>query len=295
MPGERDVKDRTWLGLVAAAATGVQVGAAITATRFVADAISPASLAFIRYAIGVACLVPVVAMAPRIRFARADVLPIALLGIGQFGVLIALLNYGLKTVPAGRGALIFASFPLLTLVVAALAGHERVTLAKLAGILLTLTGVGFALGDKIFGSAELAGELLILAAAATGAICSVLYRPYLRRYPTLPVSAFAMAAAAAALLLPALFDDLLVAPARLSAAAWGAIVFIGISSGVFYVVWLWALKTVAATRVTVFLSLSPITATILGVTLLGEPATAGMIAGMACVAAGLWVANWERA
>jgi drug/metabolite transporter (DMT)-like permease len=286
--------NRTALGLLAAAATGVQVGAAITATRFVADAISPASLAFIRYAIGVACLVPVVAMAPRIRFARADVLPIALLGIGQFGVLIALLNYGLRTVPAGRGALIFASFPLLTLIVAAIAGHERVTLAKLAGILLTLVGVGFALGDKIFGSAELVGELLIVAAAATGAICSVLYRPYLRRYPTLPVSAFAMAAAAAALLLPALLDDLLVAPAQLSGAAWGAIVFIGISSGVFYVVWLWALKTVAATRVTVFLSLSPVTAAVLGVTLLGEPVTAGMIAGVACVAAGLWVANWER-
>jgi len=286
--------NRTALALLAAAATGVQVGAAITATRFVADAISPASLAFIRYAIGVACLVPVVAMAPRIRFARADVLPIALLGIGQFGVLIALLNYGLKTVPAGRGALIFASFPLLTLIVAALAGHERVTLAKLAGIMLTLVGVGFALGDKIFGTAELAGELLIVAAAATGAICSVLYRPYLRRYPTLPVSAFAMAAAAGALLAPALWDDLLVSPGRLSSAQWAATIFIGISSGVFYVVWLWALKTVAATRVTVFLSLSPITATVLGVTLLAEPVTAGMIAGVACVAAGLWVANWER-
>jgi drug/metabolite transporter (DMT)-like permease len=288
-------RDRTALGLVAAAATGVQVGTAITATRFVADAISPASLAFIRYAIGVACLVPIVAMAPRIRFARADVLPIALLGIGQFGVLIALLNYGLKTVPAGRGALIFASFPLLTLIVAAVAGHERVTPAKLAGILLTLVGVGFALGNKIFGAAELAGELLILAAAATGAVCSVVYRPYLRRYPTLPVSAFAMTAAAGALLVPALLDDLLVAPVQLSAAAWSAIVFIGISSGVFYVVWLWALKTVAATRATVFLALSPITATVLGVALLGEPVTAGMIAGVACVAAGLWVANRERA
>ena len=88
----------------------------------------------------------------RIRFARADILPIALLGIAQFGVLIALLNYGLKTVPAGRGALILASFPLLTLIFAALAGHERVTLRKLAGILLTLAGVAFALGDKIGGT-----------------------------------------------------------------------------------------------------------------------------------------------
>jgi drug/metabolite transporter (DMT)-like permease len=286
---------RPWLALTAAALTGVQVGAAITATRYVADAISPASLAFLRYLIGVACLVPVIALAPRIRFARADILPIALLGIGQFGVLIALLNYGLKTVPAGRGALIFASFPLLTLVFAALVGHERVTVAKLAGILLTLTGVGFALGDKIGGgvSGDLIGELAILASAATGAICSVLYRPYLRRYPTLPVSAFAMAAAAAALLVPAALDDLFVAPLHLAPTAWSAIVFIGLSSGVFYVVWLWALKNAAATRVTVFMALSPITATALGVALLGEPVTAGMMAGVACVAAGLWVANWE--
>jgi drug/metabolite transporter (DMT)-like permease len=288
MPGSRSL-----LALLAAAATGVQVGAAITATRYVADAISPASLAFLRYLIGVACLVPVIALAPRIRFARADVLPIALLGIGQFGVLIALLNYGLKTVPAGRGALIFASFPLLTLVFAALVGHERVTVAKLAGILLTLLGVGFALGDKIGGAGSFVGELAILASAATGAICSVLYRPYLRRYPTLPVSAFAMAAAAAALLVPATLDDLLVAPLHLTPGAWAAIVFIGLSSGVFYVVWLWSLKNAAATRVTVFLALSPITAIVLGVVLLGEAVTAGMMAGVACVAAGVWVANWE--
>jgi drug/metabolite transporter (DMT)-like permease len=284
---------RTALAVLAAAVTGVQVGAAITATRFVAADISPAALAFLRYAIGVACLVPPLMMARRTRFARADILPIAALGIGQFGVLIALLNYGLQTVPAGRGALILSTFPLLTLVFAALLGHERVTLAKLAGILLTLLGVAFALGERIGGAGTLFGELAILASAATGAICSVLYRPYLRRYPTLPVSAFAMAAAAAALLVPAAFDDLAVAPFRLSAAAWAAIVFIGLSSGGGYVLWLWALKTIAATRVTVFLALSPITAALLGAAFLGEPVTATMIAGVVCVALGLWVANWE--
>ena len=282
--------NRAALAVLAAAATGVQVGAAITATRYVAADLSPASLAFLRYAIGVACLVPPLMFA-QVRFARADILPIAALGIGQFGVLIALLNYGLKTVPAGRGALIFATFPLLTLIVAALVGHERVTRAKLAGILLTLAGVALALGDKVVGAGSFAGEAAILASAATGAVCSVLYRPYLRRYPTLPVSAFAMAAAAAALLVPAALDDLAVAPLQLSAGAWGAIVFIGLSSGGGYVLWLWALKTIAATRVTVFLALSPITAALLGALLLGEPLTAMMIAGVACVAAGLWVAN----
>ena len=140
----------------------------------------------------------------------------------------------------------------------------------------------------------MSGELAILASALTGAICSVLYRPYLRRYPALPVSAFAMAAAAAALLVPAALGDLFAAPTHLTLGAWAAIVFIGVSSGTFYVVWLWALKTIPATRVTVFLSLSPITAAVLGVVLLGEPLTMVMIAGVVCVAAGLWVMSGER-
>jgi drug/metabolite transporter (DMT)-like permease len=180
------------------------------------------------------------------------------------------------------------------LIFAAVLRHERVSARKVAGIVLTLTGVAFALGDRIAAAGTLHGELAILASAATGAICSVLYRPYLARYPTLPVSAFAMAAAAAALLLPAALDDLFAAPAHLGAAAWAAIVFIGLASGGGYVLWLWALKTLAATRVTVFLALSPITAAVLGVALLGEPLTAGLIAGVACVAAGLWVANSEQ-
>ena len=59
--------NRTALAVVAAAITGVQVGAAITATRYVAGEISPASLAFLRYAIGVACLIPAIVLA-RSRF-----------------------------------------------------------------------------------------------------------------------------------------------------------------------------------------------------------------------------------
>lgn len=290
---------RTAWAVLAAAITGIQVGAAITATRYVAADISPASLAFLRYAIGVACLTPVFATTS-MRFARADIVPIAALGIGQFGVLIALLNYGLTTVPAARGALIFAAFPLLTLLFAALLGHERVTARKIAGILATLLGVFLALSDKVLhggavhGLGALSGELAILGSAVVGAICSVLYRPYLARYPALPVSAFAMLAAAVALLLPAALDDLFVAPGELSPRAWAAIVFIGLSSGGGYVLWLWALKTIAATRVTVFLALSPITAAALGVALLGEPVTAGMMAGVVCVAAGLWLAGGKE-
>ena len=98
----------------------------------------------------------------RARFAQRDILPIALLGITQFGILIALLNYGLRFIPSGRAALIFATFPLLTLVLAAALGHERLTVPKILGVLLTIAGVGLALGEKVIqggGTHEWVGEL----------------------------------------------------------------------------------------------------------------------------------------
>src|SRR5690606_33057236 len=110
----------------------------------------PATLAMFRYAIGALCLLPVLYWQKQpMRFARADLLPIAGLGIVQFGLLIALLNYGLSFIPAARAALLFASFPLLTMLVAAMLGREKLTLPKTAGVLLTLLGVALALGDRL--------------------------------------------------------------------------------------------------------------------------------------------------
>ncbi len=47
-----------------AATTGVQVGAAMVATRYVVDAADPASLGFWRYLIGLMCLLPIVPLRP---------------------------------------------------------------------------------------------------------------------------------------------------------------------------------------------------------------------------------------
>src|SRR5204862_1689135 len=117
--------------------------------RYVVDQTGPASLALLRYLIGLCCLLPPLLLStPRARFERRDLLAISLLGITQFGILIALLNYGLRSVPSARAALIFATFPLLTSLVAAALGRERLTPAKMTGVLLTILGVGLALGEE---------------------------------------------------------------------------------------------------------------------------------------------------
>jgi drug/metabolite transporter (DMT)-like permease len=284
------------LAVAAAAATGVQVGAAMVATRFVVDQTDPASLAMLRYIIGFLCLLPFVAASGQhMRFERRDVAPIGLLGIVQFGVLVALLNFGLQFIPSARGALIFATFPLLTMLIAAALGHERLTVWKTTGVLLTIGGVAVALGEKALAQggtgAEWLGAAAVLASALCGAVCSVLYRPYLKKYPTLPVGAFAMLASVGFLAILAAGAGFFSTVPRFTGGGWLAIVFIGLSSGIGYFLWLWALKHASPTRVTVFLALSPITAMLLGGLLLGEPVTAGALAGVCLVALGLWAAH----
>jgi drug/metabolite transporter (DMT)-like permease len=283
-----------WQPIAAAAAAGVLVGSAMVATRVVVHQIGPASLALLRYSIGVACLAPAVLLGARIRFARRDVIPIALLGITQFGILIALLNYGLAFIPSARAALIFATLPLLTMLLSAALGRERLTAVKAAGVLLTIAGVGMALGEKALqrGAADVwVGELAVFASALCGAVCSVLYRPYLRKYPTLPVSAFAMLASVAFLALLAGREGFFHALPHFAGPGWLAVLFIGVNSGIGYYLWLWALNHAPATQVTVFLSLSPLTAAVLGALLLAEPVSAGALVGLAGVVLGLVLAH----
>lgn len=290
--------------LIAAAATGVQVGAATVASRFAVAEVPPLTLAMLRYVVGFLCLLPFAwrelaqgrgaTPAPRLTGSRGgDLAAMAALGIGQFGVLIALLNFGLTHIGAAQAALIFSLFPLLTLVLSAALGRERVTWPLAGGVLLSIAGVAVDLAPKLPTAAagDWWGELAVAASALTGAVCSVLYRPFLRRYPTVPVSAFAMLASVLFLAVAALAEDWPHALAAIGPAAWGAVLFVGVSSGVGYFWWLFALKHESPTRVTVFLALNPVTAALLGWALLGEHLHAAALAALAMIAIALWMAT----
>ena len=65
--------------ILAAAIAAALVGSGVVATRFVIEQTDPASLAFLRYAVGLLCLLPPVLMAGWGRIAPRDILPVALL------------------------------------------------------------------------------------------------------------------------------------------------------------------------------------------------------------------------
>lgn len=279
---------------LAAAAVGVQVGAAIVASRFVILQTDPLTLAFLRYGIGVLCLLPFVLSRPWPRLAWRHLPIIGLLGILQFAVVVYLLNVSLQYIASAKSALLFTTFPLMTMAIAALLGREALSGAKTLGVCLTIVGVAAVLGpEAVSGFAEpglLLGTLAALGAAFAGALCSVLYAPYLKRYPALALGLVAMFASVLALGAALLLRDTQLTLPTISAAGWAAVAFIGASSGIGYFLWLWALGRASPTRVTIFLALSPVTAALLGASLLGEALTWSISIGTALVIAGLVVA-----
>lgn len=283
------------LAMAAAAMASLLMGAGIVATRFVIDQTEPVSLAFFRYLIGFLCIVPLVIASARVKFDRGDVVPIGLLGVIQFAVVVVLLNFALQYIPAARAALIFATMPLLTMFLSAALGRERLTIPKTAGVILTIVGVGFVLGERAALENETTagwmGELAAFASALSGALFNVLARRYLAKYPTLHVSAIAMFAAIVVLGAVAIARGSIDGIPHFTPPGWLAVLFIGLSSGLGFYLWMWALGRISPTRVTVFLALSPITATILGAALLGESLSLLMWTGMICAGLGLWLAQ----
>ncbi|SAI69296.1 regulatory protein [Bordetella ansorpii] len=284
--------------LAAAAAVGTLVGAAMVLTRMVSPDVPPATLAFLRYLIGVLVLLLPLHRARFPSYAPRDAVGIAVLGIFQFAILILLLNHALISVPATTCALVFSTMPLMTMCLAVMARRERFDAWRSAGIAMAFGGVAYLLlaAPAAAGTVRGAGFGIAAAVGATviGASTSLLYRPYLRRYPALATCRLAMLAAVLFLSAYCLAVSEPLMPA-LTPPQWLAVGFIGVSSGVGYFCWLWALAKLEASKVAAFQALGPVTAAVLEA-LLGKrlPAAEVMLA-LALVCLGLFLATRSRA
>ena len=286
------------LALLAAAMTGVQVGAALVASEAIVADVGAGRLGFLRYAIALVFLLPFGLRAAGPPFRKSDLLPVALIGIGQFGVLVALLNIAVLYSSSARVSLVFATLPIVTLAVGWAMAREAITARTFIAIALSVIGVGVLVGADALSGALAASDLTGLGCAAlatlTGAVCSSLYRPYLRRYGVARVSVIAMVASLAPLGVLGLLETHGVAMADWSAATMALIGFVGLSSGIGYLMWLYALTNAPAGIVTAFLALSPVTTMTISVVWLDAQMSSALGIALVLILGGLAVTAFQR-
>ena len=206
-------------------------------------------------------------------------------------VLIAFAN---PFVPTGLASVLIATSPLFTVVLAhVLTEDERMTPRHVAGTAIGFGGLALMLGGDVVALTPPAilGQLACLLAALGYAFASV----YGRRFAGLSLHPITTAAgqlstSALALVPLALWLDrpwLLPVPGL---PAIGALLGLGLLTGALaYAIFFRILATAGATNAVLVTFMSPITAILLGIALLGERLTRQQLGGMALVGVGIAV------
>ena len=194
---------------------------------------------------------------------------IGFLNITLWNILIA---FGLTLVPAGRGAMLAFTMPALAVPLSIWLLHERATPRKLLGLVLGLGGIALLMGESLadVGNAP-AGALMILGAAASWALGSVLHK----RYPTdLPVASFTVwvmvCAGLPMIAASALFEDWGTL-ATVGLAAWGGVAYnVFLSFGWAHWAWFKIATDVPISVFSICILLVPVIGVMSGMMVLGE-------------------------
>ena len=282
------------LGILAAVLSSALGGTAVGATRYLAGVVDPITIGAIRFGGGFALLLAIALLRGDRWPARADRPGVIALGLLFFGLFPVLFNAALVYTTAARGGLALSTVPVLTMAAGALLKVEPPTATKITGVLIAMGGVALALGSSLAGAPERAwlGDALMIAAALCMALYNVWSRPFVSRSGPIPFAAFGMGVGAACLLAVSALSGGLMQLGSLSVPQWSASIYLAtICGALIFFLWAYALGRAAPTLVAVSVAVNPVTASIFGIALLGEPVGANLIAGLAAVLTGIAVAS----
>jgi drug/metabolite transporter (DMT)-like permease len=279
----------------------VLFGSSVVAVRVAVQEVPPLSLAVLRFGQGGLLLVLLLLVgAPGLlRIEWRDLPLLMLLGLIFFTIFPVTFNASLRLIEASRGALVLATIPIWSALLARLARSERLVSRQVVGVFLSLGGVGLALAERGLGGhggfGAIAGDGLMLVTALCGAAYGVLAQRAFVRYSALTVTTYAMVLGTLLLLPAALAEGLTEVPTRLDLQTAALVVFLGIFGGALaFFLWTFALRRLTPTQVAVYINLNPLVATVLAAALLAERLTATFAVGFGAVVLGVLLVNWPR-
>lgn len=257
--------------------------------------IPPFWFAAVRMAMGAATLFAVLAATRRLALPTARDLPLLLsVGLLQMAAFLALVNFGLQYVEAGRSAVLAYTTPLWVVPGAALLLGERITGLKLGGLLLGLAGVATLFNPFGFDwdrPEVVLGNGLLMLAAIAWAVAILHIRGHVWRLSPLQLAPWQMLAAIPPLLALALWFEG-GAPVRWSGELLAILVYNGPIATAFC---FWATVTINRALPAITTSLAFLGVPAVGVAGsalgLGEAVTPTLLAGLGFILGGLVLVN----
>jgi drug/metabolite transporter (DMT)-like permease len=279
---------------LAALGMTVAFGMSFVATKVALRGFEPLLVALIRFTLAGAVLWLVWRLRPgRERAAPGDRRRLALLGFVSLTVYFSFENLGIARTSASAASILIAAIPVFVLILNAFTLREPTTARQLLGIGLSFVGiVALVVSTGSASGGSLLGDLLVLAASLSAAVYSLLARRLMLRRSALFVTTW-QNLFGALFMAPLALVEALVAGVRqpTAQAAAGVLFLTGVCSVVAYLLLNYAFRFLPASRVSVFINLTPVVAVAGAYVLLGERFTAAEAAAAVVVVAGVWLAN----
>jgi len=204
----------------------------------------------------------------------------------------------LRLIPASANSILVASSTIFVALLAVVMLREKLGIRGYLGIIVSFIGIVIVIMSRESQTLNLnelstVGSALALLAAFASALYAIIGRK-LSRYDAVCVTtlgaAFGSILQGLMLLASSSYEQL----AHASTTTYALIVYWGIFSGLAYVAYYYCLGKTEAAKVSSFIYLSPIFATILSVSMLGEQITAPFLVGFAFTLGGIWATQTSR-
>jgi len=278
--------------------TAVLWGGTFVAGRIAAQDMGPAAGSFLRFAVASLLLIVMTRQAEGrlpvpARRQMTSLLLLGLTGVAAYNIFFFL---GLKIIPASRASLIVATNPVFIALFSALLFKDRLTVTRIAGIALCLTGavVVISRGDimALLNHGIGTGETFILGCIVSWVSYTLIGRGVLKEISPLVAVTYACLSGTVILSLPAVWEGIIPALPGYSLASWLAILFLSILGTVIPFVWYYeGIKALGPTRAAVFINFVPVSGVILGWLILDETINLSLVLGALLVISGAWLTN----
>ena len=276
--------NRKLIGILCAVGAAVCYGTnPLGALNLYAEGMNTPSVLFYRF--GLAWMIIAVVMAfrkERLRVSRREFLTLSTLGL-LFIASSLTLYLSFHLMPAGVASTILFTYPVMTAAIMAFFFHERISLATILSILLSLAGVLLLYWGDSEGALGLSGVALVLISALTYA----LYIIVVDKCP-LPMSGFKVNfyvliwCTLGMMLFALLSGQPLMLPA--SPSAWFWVSWLAVVPAIMALVMMvYAAKYLGSTPTAILGALEPLTAVLIGVLAFGEPFSLRLLTGIVLI------------
>jgi drug/metabolite transporter (DMT)-like permease len=258
-------------------------GGSFVFMRLGANEFGPVALSGLRVGLAALVLLPLLMLRGQTQVLRTHWRPIALVGLANSALPFALFALAALAINAGLSAVLNATAPLWTALLAWLWLGERPTRDKLLGLVIGFIGVaGLAWGKASFKPGEHGVSAALAIAACLGAALCYGFAANFSKKRLVGVAPLASATgsqlcAALALALPTLYFWPATMP---STGAWASVVALAVlCTGVAYILYFRLIERLGASRAITVTFLIPLFGSLWGALFLHEPVTGAMVLG----------------